>query len=188
MGLRAIDQLYSREDIMNEVNRHNDVFNLEDFYLVDPGDFTPSRTGYRIVSSDRVYSGYCIPYSEFHEDTICNILFGMYDDYNSVYAQCDYDFRNTAAALGAVMMQLLSKYYSLIWVSSDINEFQYNAIVEFAHEMDEINRKLVEMGENDIKIGVCLVRENGTKENGLSLDETIELLSEKFSVKKSRRR
>lgn len=187
MKLKAIDRLYSREDIMAEVNRHNEVFNLEDFYLDDPDDFNPTRTGYRIISSDKIYSGYCYPYSETHEDVICNVLFGMYDDYNLVYRECDGEFRDMAVRLGAVMLQLVSKGYSLMWVSSDINEFQYKAILDFAREMNEINGKLEAMGKKSIVIGVCLTKEDGTQENCLTLDETIKYLSNHFSKDECRK-
>lgn len=187
MKLQAIDKLYSREDIMNEVKRHNEVFNLKDFYLVEPGDYYPSRTGYRIISSDNVYSGYCSPYSERHEDVVCNILFGMYDDYNRVYRECDGDFRSVAVKLGAVFLQLVSKSYSLMWLPYNINEFQYKAILDFASEMDDINRKLEAMGKRRIVFGVCISKEDGTKKGNLDLNEAVDYLSNIFSVKKFRR-
>ena len=161
MNLRGLysEELYTREDILGEMDKHNQAFSLDTFYVNDPLEFTPNYTGYRIITSDRQYSGYCYPYSAYHESAVESALFALYgDDYNRIYKDTDYDFRETSALLGAVFIQMLSKHYTLVWMPSSINQFQYNSILKFLNEMDEVNKGL----DESIKIGISVRNEDGS--------------------------
>lgn len=160
MDLRGIDseELYTRADILEEMDKHNKVFNLDTFYVNDPSEFTPNYTGYRIITSDKEYSGYCYPYSISHESAIECVLFALYgDEYNKIYRGTKYNFRETSALLGAIFIQMLSKHYTLVWIPDSINEFQYNCILKFFNEMDVVNKRL----DEDIVIKVSIRKSFG---------------------------
>jgi len=160
MDLVGLDNeyLYSREDILKEMDRHNEVFSLDTFYVNDSSEFVPNYTGFKVITKDREYSGYCYPYSRSHNDTLESVLFALYgDDYNKIYRLTDYNFRETAALLGAVFVQMLSKHYTLVWVSNFLNEFQCSTLLKFLSDMDEVNKRL----DEKITIKVCIRKDDG---------------------------
>lgn len=161
MNLVGLDseQLYSREDILKEMERHNEVFSLDTFYVNDPSEFVPNYTGYKVITKDREYSGYCYPYSASHEDTLEKVLYALYgNDYNKIYMETNFNFRETAALLGAVFVQMLSKYYTLVWVPSKLNEFQCNTLLNFLSDMSKVNERL----DKGITIKACIKKEDGS--------------------------
>ena len=152
------DDLYYREDILAEMDRHNAAFDFSDFYSDDVDEFIPNYTGFKIITGDREYSGYCYPYSMYHDDVLENVLFALYgDDYNRVYSETGYDIRSTSAELGAVFIQMLSKHYNLVWIPSSITRFQSDCILKFFDEMNEINRR----HGNSINLGIGIKGDDG---------------------------
>ena len=161
MNLMGLDNecLYSREDILKEMEKHNEAFSLDTFYVNDSSEFAPNYTGYKVITEDREYSGYCYPYSASHEATLENVLFALYgNDYNKIYKETNYNFRETAVLLGAVFVQMLSKYYTLVWLPSKLNEFQCNTLLNFLSDMGKVNERL----DKVITIKACIKKEDGS--------------------------
>lgn len=161
MNLRGLDsdELYSREDILKEMEKHNEAFSLDTFYVNDPSEFAPNYTGYKVITEDREYSGYCHPYSASHEYTLESVLYALYDnDYNKIYMETNFNNREIAVLLGAVFVQMLSKHYTTVWVPSKLNEFQCNTLLNFLSDMGKVNERL----DKGITIKFSIRKEDGS--------------------------
>ena len=173
MGLKGLDSedLYYGEDILAEMDRHNEVFDLKDFYKSGSFEFVPNSTGFRVITKDKQYSGYVYPYSNSHDIVLENILFALYgDEYNKIYRQTGYNIREASGDLGAVFIQMLSKHYTLVWIPNSLSEFQCDSILKFFSEMEEINKAL----SDKIEFGVGIKKDGNYAD--VDVDEAISIL------------
>lgn len=171
-NLKDIQSVYMPEDIREEIKKHDEVFDLSKFYLDNIDQDYVMYTGFQIITPNQKFNCFCAPFSRLHEELIENILFSLFDDYNRIYRSLNYNWRDTSSALGCIACQLVSKYYSLVWMPKYITEYQYEKFLDFYHDMNKINENLINSGEKQIDILVNFKGENG-KDLPMSFDESI---------------
>ncbi|MBR3897751.1 MAG: hypothetical protein IKJ43_00535 [Bacilli bacterium] len=147
MDLIGLDSeyLYSRESIREEIKKHDEEFDMDSFYLDNLVYSYVKESGFRIITPNQKFDCFCYPYSLKHDDIIENILFSVCDDYNEVFRENDYEWRETCDDLGVIAIQLLSKYYSFVWMPSKINSFQYNELINYCNKIQSYGEKGAEI-------------------------------------------
>jgi len=169
--LKRIEDLYYPKEIREEVAEQTQTFSLNDFYLCGSDGLTIDNYALYMITPRQRLSVCC---SESHGRTAENILFAIYSDYNYVFKANDWDWRATALAYGDIIMQLMSKHYSVIWLPKVINEFQYEELVKFYNLTKQINMNLDKTRQISFRCGYY-----GDEFCEMSLDEAIHFMKDK---------
>lgn len=155
-NINDLENIVNSNKIRSEVVRQNNIFDLYRFY--DEGkDKEYNYGGIYFITRNQDF--YCFSRFE-HKFVIENVYSAIFNNFNNIFVSVDYDYRIASEKLGVICIQLLSRYYSIIWMPSKINEFQRDKFLEFYESMVQINKKLVNEGFDKIAISVSIIDEN----------------------------
>ena len=115
--------------------------NVDNFEVMEAaiGLITPTQTVF----------GYSTHKHDYTAERMYDLL---YEDFYDYFKDCDYDFRRVSKKLGVICVQLISKYYSVVWLPEKVNEYQFSQLVDFAKSMYEINNELEENNSHKVLI------------------------------------
>ena len=143
--------------VRDEIRHQNSVFDLHKFY--DGGKSSGYNYG-GLYFITRNQDFYCFSRIK-HEYAIENIYSSIFDNFYDIFKINDYDYRRASEDLGVICMQLISRYYSIIWMPYKINIFQKQKFLEFYKKVNDVNNNLKNNGYDVISFGVNFVDDRG---------------------------
>lgn len=150
--MRNIENISNVDEIRKEIENQDFCFNIFNFYLSNIGISEVLNSGFGVIT--RKQSFFCYNYGK-HEYLAEKIYDVLYDDFYDIYCNNNFDYRQTSIDYGDICIQLISKYYSLIWMPFEINKYQLSKLFELYDNIIRINRVLEENGEKKIIFGAC---------------------------------
>lgn len=150
--MKKMDYLYDDREILEELIKENEEFDLADFYLkmncksafevmFGGRDYTVPDGAVSLITPSQMLSFYSWQY---HKDALENVMGVIYKDFNNAFF-AESDFEEIAVSFGDVCIQLCA-LFAFVWVPDVVNEFQYNALVDFALEAKKVNDERVNRG------------------------------------------
>lgn len=180
--MKNIENISSSSDVKKEIKNQNSEFNIFEFYLSNKNYTEIINSGLRIITPIQTFSCYNFGKHEYLVEKIYDV---MYKDFYDIYKKNSFDYRDTSIELGNICIQLMSKYYSLIWMPPKINKYQLSKIFEFYDNMVRINKYLKMENKSEIIIGVYIKDRENIKMFNLIDDFTsiISLVCDKIKVR-----
>lgn len=155
--MRNIENISNIDEIRKEIKSQSEKFNLVDFYLSNENCDEIINSGMGVITPIQMF--YCFNFGR-HEYLAEKVFESLYDDFYEIYKKNNYDYRYSAIDYGDIIIQLLSKYYSMIWMPDKISYYQLQKLIDFYNDMKYINNYLISKCKREIVIGVCVKGEN----------------------------
>lgn len=134
--MRNIENLEIEDEIIKEIRKQNEVFDLFDFYLQNEDCDDILQAGFEIITPNQSFDCYSLGRHEYLIESIYSV---MYSDFYDVLNESDYDWHQASATLGNICIQLLSKRFTFVWLPEKINKYQFSKLFEFYDSMRRIN-------------------------------------------------
>lgn len=150
--MKNIENISSLKEVRKEIQSQNEKFDIFEFYLQNINTSEIVNSGLGIITESQTF--YCYNYGK-HEYLVEKVYDALYDDFYEIYKKNNYDYRETSLELNNICIQLMSKYYSLIWMPQKINKYQLSKLFEMYDSLIRINDYLKQKGKKEIVVCVC---------------------------------
>ncbi len=148
--INMLEYMNDKEEKNHEIVRENDHFNLKDFYL------NKLNGAVAVITQDDIIFAYAICDHKNVTNAIYNYLYNNQEEY---FNNLDYLWQQTALKYGNIIIQFCSDSPSMIWLPSDINEFQNAALSFIQNSMENVRQKY------GIQIDYFITKEEELRQN-----------------------
>lgn len=149
--MKNIENISSKIEIRDEIKKQNEKFDIFKFYLDNINQTEILNSGLGVITP--LQTLYCYNLGR-HEYLVEKIYESMYDDFYEIYKKNSFDYRESSIELNNICIQLMSKYYSLIWMPQKINKYQLSKLFEMYDSLIRINDYLKQKGKKEIVVCV----------------------------------